>query len=109
MKVWATAILVLLTTTISYGAFAAEEAVEVDYLSEMDDETYRLNPRLYRAEGEHQCQSAQSIGHTCKTLGVNFTDCNNAFFKLKQDDCCSGSRYGGNSINFKVTKCTNFN
>jgi hypothetical protein len=108
MKVWTSAFLVLLTT-LSYGAFAVEEPVLIDYLSEMDDETYRLNPRLYRAEGEHQCQSARSIGHTCKNLGVNFTDCNNAFFKLKQDDCCSGSRYGGNSINFKVTKCTNFN
>jgi hypothetical protein len=108
MKAWTTTFLVLLST-VSYGAFATEQPVEVDYLSEMDDETYRLSPRLYRAEGEHQCQSAQSIGHTCKNLGVNFTDCNNAFFKLKQDDCCSGSEYGGNSISFKVTKCTNFN
>lgn len=88
----------------------AEDVVEIDYLTEMDDESYSMqNPRLYRAEGEHQCQSSESIGHTCKILGVNFTDCNAAFFKLKNEDCCIGSRYGGNSIGFKLTKCTNFN
>lgn len=87
----------------------AEEPVEIDYITEIDEETYLQNPRLYRAEGEHQCQSQASIGHTCKNLGVNFTDCNQAHFKLKLEDCCSGSRWGGNSIGFKVTKCTNFN
>jgi hypothetical protein len=97
----------LLILLLSFNAFAAEE---VDYISEMDDATYReQNPRLYRGEGEHQCQSKDSLGHTCKNLGVNFTDCNNAFFKLKRDDCCSSSRYGGNSIEFKLIKCTNFN
>jgi len=84
--------------------------VELDYLPEMDDEAYQLiNIRLYRAEGEHQCQSDRAIGHTCKNLGINFTDCNQAFFKLKAEDCCSGSRYGGTSVGFKLTKCTNFN
>lgn len=88
----------------SYGV------VERDYITEMDDSSYReQNPRLYRGEGEHQCQSNQSIGHTCKNLGVNFTDCNNAFYKLKLDDCCSSSEYGGTSIGFKLTKCSNFN
>ena len=88
----------------------AEDQVEIDYITEMNDEDYRqVNPRLYRAEGEHQCQSRESIGHTCKILGVNFTDCNQAFFKLKRDDCCSGSEFGGSSIQFKITKCTNFN
>lgn len=87
----------------------AEEPVEIDFLREMDTEVYLQNPRLYRAEGEHQCQSNTSLGHTCKNLGVNFTDCNQAHFKLKLEDCCSGSRWGGNSIGFKITKCTNFN
>jgi hypothetical protein len=72
----------------------AFDEIEFDYLTEMS---------------EHQCQSRDSIGHSCKNLGVNFTDCNQAFFKLKRDDCCSGSEYGGNSIGFKLTKCTNFN
>lgn len=97
----------LLILLLSFNAFAADE---VDYITEMDDITYReQNPRLYRGEGEHQCQSKNSLGHTCKTLGVNFTDCNNAFLKLERDDCCSSSQYGGNSIGFKLVKCTNFN
>lgn len=88
----------------------ANDVVFVDYLTEMDDEAYlSSNPRLYRGEGEHQCQSGDSIGHTCKVIGVSFTDCNVAFFKLKQEDCCNGSRYGGRTIGFKLTKCTNFN
>ena len=92
---------------VSCSSFAADE---IDYITEMSDEDYRsVNPRLYRAKGEHQCQSKDSLGHTCKNLGINFTDCNQAFFKLKRDDCCSGSEYGGSSIGFKVTKCTNFN
>lgn len=83
---------------------------EVDYISEVDDAVYKTqNPRLYRGEGEHQCQSSQSLGHSCKNLGVNFTDCNHAFFRLKMEDCCKGSEYGGRSIGFKLTKCTNFN
>ena len=91
---------------MSFNSYALEE---VDYIREMDEDTYKsLNPRIYRAEGEHQCQSSDSIGHTCKNLGVNFTDCNQAFLKLKRDDCCSGSKYGGTSIGFKVTKCTKF-
>lgn len=90
-------------------SFQIHAAVERDYIHEVSDEAYRdSSARLYRAEGEHQCQSADSIGHTCKNLGVNFTDCNHAFFSLKRDDCCSGSKYGGTSINFKVTKCSNF-
>lgn len=85
-------------------------ASEVDYIHEVSDDVYReSNPRLYRAEGVHTCQSKESIGHTCKNLGVNFTDCNHAFFSLKRDDCCQGSQHGGSSIEFKVTKCTNFN
>jgi hypothetical protein len=88
----------------------ASDVVFIDYLTEMDDETYlSSNPRIYRAEGQHQCQSKDSLGHTCTVIGVNFTDCNVAFFNLKKEDCCKGSRYGGNSIGFKVTKCTNFN
>lgn len=98
----------LFVLMFSFCALANEDVVEVDYISEMDDEAYlQSNPRIYRAEGEHQCQSIESIGHTCKNLGVNFSDCNVAFFSLKRDDCCSGSEYGGTSIGFKMNKCTN--
>ena len=100
----------LLTFLVTTAAFAHDEVYEVDYLSDVDDATYReQTPRLYRGEGEHVCQSKEAIGHTCKNLGVNFTDCNHAFFKLEADDCCSGSKYGGSSISFKMTKCSNFN
>lgn len=98
--------LIFLSLILSLNSFAA---IEVDYIHEVSDEAYREhNARIYRAEGEHQCQSADSLGHSCKNLGVNFTDCNHAFYSLKRDDCCSGSKYGGTSIDFKVTKCTNF-
>jgi hypothetical protein len=101
--------LFLIFTMYSASLFA-EDVIEIDYLTEMDQESYlSSNPRLYRGEGEHQCQSKDSIGHTCKVIGVSFTDCNVAFFKLKQEDCCVGSRYGGRTIGFKLTKCTNFN
>jgi hypothetical protein len=99
---WALLLLLLSTTDLT--------AYEQDYLPEMSDEEYRqVGPRLYRAEGEHQCQSSSSIGHSCKNLGVNFTDCHQAALKLKRDDCCRGSTFGGLSLNFKLTKCTNFN
>jgi hypothetical protein len=101
-----------LLTILCFCLFATQTYAieEVDYISEVDDAVYKqLNPRLYRGEGEHQCQSSQSIGHTCKNLGVNFTDCNHAFFRLKMEDCCKGSDGGGRSISFKLTKCTNFN
>ena len=83
--------LILVLSLMALSAFA-EELVEIDFITEIDSKTYLQNPRLYRAEGEHQCQSDQSIGHACKNLGVNFTDCNQAYSKLKMEDCCSGSR-----------------
>ncbi len=102
--------LIIIMALFSLNVFAFEDSTEIDFITEMDDEVYReANPRIYRGEGEHQCQSRESIGHTCKNLGVNFTDCNQAFFKLKLEDCCSGSKYGGTTINFKLLKCTNFN
>ena len=102
-------ILVLLLFT-NLGFAFDDVPYEVDYSLELSsEEYYQINPRLYRGEGEHQCQSQNSLGHTCRNLGVNFTDCNQAALKLMRDDCCSGSLYGGNSIGFKMLKCTNFN
>lgn len=98
----------ILLMFVSINAFALDEVYEVDYSRELSDEEYRLTPQLHKAEGEHTCQSRESIGHTCKNIGVGFTDCNQAFFKLKMEDCCSGSKYGGNSIGFKILKCSKY-
>lgn len=98
----------ILLIFVSINAFGLDEVYEIDYGRELSDEEYLLNPQLHKAEGEHTCQSRESIGHTCKNLGVGFTDCNQAFFKLKMEDCCSGSTYGGNSIGFKLQKCSKY-
>ncbi|MCM2351825.1 MAG: hypothetical protein NDI69_17555 [Bacteriovoracaceae bacterium] len=88
---------------------AHSEVIEIDYIQDMTDEYYRdASAQPHKAEGEHMCQSHTSIGHTCKNLGVNFMDCNQAFFKLKQEDCCSGSTYGGVSIGFKIKECSKY-
>jgi len=84
-------------------------AQEFDARRDWDVETYYTNQRLYRAEGEHQCQSHSSLGHRCETVGINFTDCNNAFLKLQRQDCCGTSRYGGVSIGFRMTRCSALN
>ena len=63
--------------------------------------------RLFSANGVHICQSQTSIGHACPVSGVNYTDCNVAYFSLKTQDCCSRSQFGGNSINFMIQKCSN--
>ena len=94
----------------SASLFAYVGPVEVDYITEMDGDAYRDSiPKVYRGEGIHQCQSKDSIGHSCENAGLNFTDCNVAFFKLKMADCCPDSRYGGTSISFKLTKCSYYN
>lgn len=98
----------LLLMFVSINAFALDEVHEIDFTRELTDEEYRQTPQLHKAEGEHTCQSRESIGHACKNLGVGFTDCNQAFFKLKMEDCCSGSKYGGSSIGFKITKCSKY-
>ncbi|SDG70227.1 hypothetical protein SAMN05216338_1002135 [Bradyrhizobium sp. Rc2d] len=64
--------------------------------------------RLFRAYGEHTCQSRQSLGHKCDVMGTSITDCNKAYYDLKRDDCCRRSKDGGVSINFKLTKCTQY-
>lgn len=98
----------ILLMFMSLSVQAYDEVIEVDYINEMDDDSYRSNPQLHKAEGEHQCQSREAMGHTCKNLGVGFTDCNQAFYKLKMEDCCSGSKYGGSTIGFKLTKCSKY-
>ena len=72
--------------------------------------------RRVRAKGTHQCQSSSDIGHSCVVTG-QFTECNEAAFKLKQQDCCPSTtrrekngqtRYGGKSIGFTINSCSSF-
>ena len=66
------------------------------------------SPKKYsqvRAWGQHQCQSRTSIGYTCTVTGI-FSDCNEAFYSLKRQDCCGSSKDRGNSIGFAITSCS---
>lgn len=79
-----------------------------------DAQTQRA--RLFRATGEHQCQSRTDWGHKCSVRGQPYTSCNEAYYALKREDCCRSTRkkmdgqdrLGGVSVNFKITKCTQY-
>jgi hypothetical protein len=58
----------------------------------------------FHANGTHQCQSKTSIGHTCEVEG-EFTDCDEAYQKLKMNDCCSHTKEGGASSGFTMGSC----
>ena len=60
--------------------------------------------RQYRAFGTHLCQSASNIGHQCSVTTIS-TDCNAAYFQLKNDDCCPPTSKGGQSIKFTLESC----
>jgi hypothetical protein len=64
--------------------------------------------RLFRADGEHTCQSQSSIGHKCKVSGMNYTECGHAKFDLERTDCCPATSQKGTSIGFTLTKCSTF-
>lgn len=99
----------LILTLITLCSFSGIANDEVDYIREMPAEEYKtIGIRLHKAQGEHMCQSPQSIGHKCSNIGINFTDCQQAFLLLKRDDCCGGSEYGGRSISFKVISCSSY-
>lgn len=59
----------------------------------------------FRAGGTHQCQSSTSIGHKCKVEG-EFHDCDEAYRKLKMEDCCGNTKEGGGSIGFTLDYCS---
>ena len=100
---------ILLICLFSASVHAQSELNEVDYIQDMTDEFYRdNNAQPHKATGEHTCQSDKSLGHTCQNIGVNFMDCNQAFFSLRREDCCSGSEHGGVSIGFKLIKCSKY-
>ena len=71
----------------------------------VDQIAAQQNTPSFYAKGTHQCQSKTSIGHTCKVDGY-FNDCDEAFRKLKMQDCCPNSKYGGNSTDFTLDSCT---
>jgi hypothetical protein len=58
----------------------------------------------FHAKGTHQCQSKTSIGHTCVVEG-EFLDCDEAYHKLKMDDCCGQTKEGGASSGFTLDSC----
>jgi len=102
---------------LALSNFAIAESFDdsqiTDSVMNIDDGSIDANqPGQFRGEGEHQCWHERFIGYKCTNFGVGYTDCNNAFFRLKQDNCCDklywqGKRLeGAISIDFKITKCT---
>ncbi len=86
--------LITLLLTLVIGCRESDESVS---------DTKQLTPSTV-CNGQHTCQSHDSIGHTCTNYGI-FNDANEAYYKLKADSCCGHSQYGGSSIDFKVTNC----
>jgi hypothetical protein len=80
------------------------------------------NIRLFKADGQHQCQSKTDLGHKCSVFGTEYTDCTQAAAKLKSQDCCPATRrcnkdaktgketcsLGGTSIGFELLHCSAF-
>ncbi|MFL0799023.1 MAG: hypothetical protein K6L80_01125 [Agarilytica sp.] len=62
----------------------------------------------YIATGSHQCQSHESIGHSCEVFGSMYDDCISAQVDLAGEDCCFATPEGGNSIGFSLDYCAPF-
>ena len=62
------------------------------------------NTPTFHAKGTHTCQSSTSIGHECIVEG-DFNDCDEAYHKLKMQDCCSSTKEGGASSGFVLNYC----
>lgn len=83
-------------------------AMDDDGADEAEDAAPSRPVRVVRATGQHQCQSRESIGHSCRVWTQRAVDCNDAFASLKSDDCCGRTEGGGNSIGFKLLSCSSF-
>ena len=59
----------------------------------------------FRAKGVHQCWSNKDIGFKCEVEG-HFSDCDEAFRKLKMEDCCPKAHAGDGSIGFTLEYCS---
>ncbi len=62
----------------------------------------------YVATGAHQCQSHDSIGHSCEVFGSMYDDCIAAQVDLSGQDCCFATPEGGTSIGFSLNYCAPF-
>jgi hypothetical protein len=62
------------------------------------------NTPTFHAKGTHTCQSKTSIGHECVVEG-DFNDCDEAYHKLKMQDCCSSTKEGGATSGFVLNYC----
>lgn len=104
-----------LVTITMLGFSLAAPSFASDQSASSMDEPMSFPYRLFHADGEHQCWSRDFIGYTCTVShAAIYTDCSWAFLGLKNDNCCSrmywkGRRLeDGRSIDFKITKCTNW-
>ncbi len=88
-----------------FMGFASVSALANEQFSEQDEPE---SIRLFMATGEHKCWSNTSIGHTCMNHGASFTSCDDAYWSLKAQDCCGATKEKGTSVEFKVTKCSQF-
>lgn len=73
---------------------------------EITADGYSFRTRLFRARGFHSCWSDKGIGHKCSVGGTDFTNCNEAYYRLKQRDCCSATRDKGKSVDFSLSSCS---
>ncbi len=62
----------------------------------------------YIATGTHQCQSHDSLGHSCEVFGSAYADCIAAQADLSGQDCCFATPEGGTSIGFILNYCAPF-
>lgn len=99
-------LLLVLGFLLSFNAFADEDFIEPS-AGEDAPQQEMIPYRLFRAEGTHVCWSDKVIGNQCFVSGGNYTDCLSAHFALKSWDCCRNTP-GSHSVNFIMSKCTNF-
>src|SRR5262245_42185240 len=102
--------LVVLALGVSVAHAIPMDSDDDDKSGDNDDDSPKpAEPKgthvMFRASGTHKCQSRSSIGHTCDVSGMKFHDCKEAYFSLKNEDCCPESEYGGHSIEFTMGPC----
>jgi hypothetical protein len=68
-------------------------------------------PRMFHQVGCHKCICDTHWGYFCRVEGTNFLDEQEAWFRLKQDDCCprhvhyGQSVTGARSVEFRMIPC----
>ena len=100
--------------TIKHGAEETAKAIEkyhkelgVAYhgLSMAAQAARKQTPRLgpLHCTGRHQCWTTQRIGHWCRVEGRDFLDRQEAYFRLKQDDCCKYYVWEGAQLTDRIS------